>query len=260
MFLIYFMVMTLFEVMRSLFFAYIVKRLLRNDIYGLYTIIIYFVIKTINDAQQIYLLSNIIMNVVLLLMSAFIYSVVFKLFNIHIKSKLKSPSLDIYTISYDHTILYILSSILIISFLLFRLFGGPIRLLTTLIAIILIISYVIFIKKRDQQATSHIIIRFGKDEYTYQIKEINPKVKTYRYHDFFKSDMYQLDIIAKVMYKKDDILRYDYIYALKSNVSTEFEGFESRDIPYKDVLDTLKHYQLVKIHITKKESSVKRIK
>jgi len=260
MFLIYFIVMTFFELMRSLFFAYIVKRLLRNDVYGLYSIIIYFVIKTFNDSQPVFLLRSVVMNLVLLLISAFIYSVVFKLFNIPVKSKLKSPSLDIYTISYDHRILYILSSILIMSFLLFRLVSGQSRPVITLVVMILIISYVIFIKKRDQHATSHIIMRLGKEAYSYQVKAINPKIKTYRYHEFFKSDMYQLDIIAKVIYKKEGILRYDYIYALKSYVTAEFEGFETRDIPYKDVLDSLKHYQLVKIHITNTQSSVKRIK
>jgi hypothetical protein len=120
--------------------------------------------------------------------------------------------------------------------------------------------YIIFIKKRDFKATSHIIIRIGKDHYTYQMKPIDLKLKKVSYHDFFKSEIYQLDLIAKVIYRKDKLLRYDYIYALKSSVSTCFDGFQINDVLYQETLDALKHYQLVKIQIKDNSTSIKRIK
>jgi hypothetical protein len=92
------------------------------------------------------------------------------------------------------------------------------------------------------------------------MKPIDLTLKKIAYHDFFKSDIYQLDLIAKVIYRKDNVLRYDYIYALKSSVATCFDGFEIKDVLYKDTLDPLKHYQLVKIEIKQNSISTKRIK
>lgn len=250
----------LFEVMRSLFFAYIVRRLTRNDMYGLYTIIIYYTYQLVIVVFPTFLLIPFLLYVSSLLISSLIYAYLFRLFQFKFKSTLKSISLDIYTITYDHFILYLFTLLFLISFILFQLLGRPFSTLLFIVIITILALYIVFIKKRDFKATSHIIIRIGKDHYTYQIKPIDLKLKKIAYHDFFKSDIYQLDLIAKVIYRKDNVLRYDYIYALKSSVSTCFDGFEIKDVLYKDTLDLLKHYQLVKIEIKQNSISTKRIK
>jgi hypothetical protein len=257
---IYFIVSLLFELMRSLFFAYIVRRLSRNDMYGFYTLIIYYTYQIIKTIFPVFLLIQFLLYVSLLLISLSLYGYLFRVFQFKFKSKLKSISLDIYTIAYDHFILYVLTSLFLISFILFQLLGQPFNPLLFTTIILVLALYIVFIKKRDFKATSHIIIRIGKDSYTYQMKPIDLKFKKVSYHDFFKSDVYQLDLIAKVIYRKDDVLRYDYIYGLKSSISSCFDGFEIKDIPYQDTLDALKHYQLVKIQIKQEKTSIKRIK
>jgi hypothetical protein len=257
---IYFIVSLLFELMRSLFFAYIVRRLTRNDMYGLFTLMFYYAYLIVETLFPVFLHMEFILYVILLLISLLIYSYLFKVFQFKFTSKLKSVSLDIYTITYEHFILYGLTSLFLISFILFQFIGRPFDPLLFITMISVLALYIVFIKKRDFKATSHIIIRIGKDHYTYQMKPIDLRLKKVSYHDFFKSEIYQLDLIAKVIYRKDKLLRYDYIYALKSSVSTCFDGFQINDVLYQETLDALKHYQLVKIQIKDNSTSIKRIK
>jgi hypothetical protein len=257
---ILFITSLLFEVIRSLFFAYIIRRLTRNDVYGLYTLILYFTYQIAGNIIPMFLWMPFVVDVSLFLISFLIYSYMFKLFRFTFKSKLKPLPLDIYTISYDRMILHTLSALFIVLFIFIQLIGGPFNSIFIVIIIISLLFYVIFIQKRDQKATSHIIIRIGKDTYTYQSKALDLKIKKYAYTDFFKSDVYQLDLIAKVIYRKEKLVRYDYIYALKSSVTTCFDGYEMSNVPYQEMLDELKHYQLVKIYVTDTSFSIKRIK
>lgn len=250
----------LFHIVRGLFIGYIVKRLFNQSRLGLIAIILYFGYTFVQFFSPYINGTGIILTLIPMIVTLILYAQLFQMTHFRLKKRLTSVSLDIYTIWYEQSVLRIVSILLIILLILFQFMAGPLNIIVLSILTLLIIGYNIFQILHDQDMTSHIIIRLGKDSYTYVIKPIPSRTKLLKYSDFFSSDMYVLDKIATVQYKKDMIKRMDYIYAIKADITFTEQGFTKEDIPYIDTLNTLKHYQLVKVKITKSNINVKRLK
>lgn len=250
----------LFHVIRSLFIGYIAKRIFNQTRYGLIAIILYFIYVIIPLMMPYFNVTRLMFTFIAMIVSIVIYSQLFQLTSFRFRKKLTSVSLDIYTIWYEQFVLRMISIVFIVTLIIFQFLSGPMNLLLLSFIVILVLGFNVYQFIQDKHKRSYIIIRLGKDTYSYEQKEINYGTSVLKYQDFFSSDMFILDKIGSVQYTKDHIKRMDYVYAIKQDTSFSDQGFKKDTIPYIDVLNTLKHYQLVKVKIKGNQTKIKRLK
>jgi hypothetical protein len=176
-----------------------------------------------------------------------------------IRTKKRVTSLDIKTIAFDHHIMVMISLLFVAFLWINQSFTSFINTQTSSLITLGVALYNGYILYHDYPIKTYVLVRVGKSEFIYYQKELSSKIVKHRYASFFNHPMYRLDYIAKIKFKKDKLVRHDFLYSIKSELDLTSLGYEKFLSYDTALLNDLKSYQFNTMYIKGSRIKIKRI-